>query len=434
MAIDASIYSQIQQPQQPNLLANLAGVYQIKAAQAATDRADREEARQNRLLGVLQSPEFQSGDAATRARLAYGAGDVDAASKITTAAAAANKDQREADLKGFDLASKRYEFLGGAMGHLAQNPQDAQMVIGQLVQAQVMTPEYGQKILAGAAQAADPRQFFMAGANAAVSAKDQLANKLRERELTQGDQRIAETARSNRANEETASGNLAVNQRNATTNEGRLALEQNAPKGQVVESADGPLLVDQRTGAARPVTTDGQPVGPKPSEAQKKELMSINQQRSIINGALEAVQNTPSAFTFGRGVAGKLPFGETLAGRTESDAQTQARSYVFNNVSRVINERAGAAQSAQELARLNSFLPADTDSPKQIADKLKAFNHYLDDLEAGTKGKPREAPGADTRAGAKPASAAQRTVVRTGTLPNGRRVVQYSDGSTAYAD
>jgi hypothetical protein len=53
-------------------------------------------------------------------------------------------------------------------------------------------------------------------------------------------------------------------------------------------------------------------------------------------------------------------------------------------VSRVINERAGAAQSAQEMQRLRSFLPADTDNDIQITNKLKGFQSYLADLEKGT--------------------------------------------------
>ncbi len=142
---------------------------------------------------------------------------------------------------------------------------------------------------------------------------------------------------------------------------------------------------------AMPVAAAGagmQPLAGKPSETAKKELMSIYQQKSILQGALNAIETTPDAFSFGRGVAGKMPFGETLAGRGEAPEQTKARAYVFNNVSRVINERAGAAQSAQELARLNAFLPADTDNATQIKNKLEGFQQYLGDLEAGTKGRP----------------------------------------------
>jgi hypothetical protein len=55
-------------------------------------------------------------------------------------------------------------------------------------------------------------------------------------------------------------------------------------------------------------------------------------------------------------------------------------------VSKVINERAGAAQSVQELSRLRSFLPAEMDSAKQIQDKLTAFETYLKDSRKAYSG------------------------------------------------
>lgn len=133
---------------------------------------------------------------------------------------------------------------------------------------------------------------------------------------------------------------------------------------------------------------DGKPLPGKMSEKQKGELMSINQQRSVIDGALAAVKKTPSAFSATRGLAtmgGTLT--ESAAGKfMDTDDERQARSYVFNNVSKVINERAGAAQSAQELARLRAFLPGETDNADQITSKFKAFKTYLNDLERGTRG------------------------------------------------
>jgi hypothetical protein len=165
-------------------------------------------------------------------------------------------------------------------------------------------------------------------------------------------------------------------------------IQRNAARTQVVETAEGVMLVDKGTGLARPAATmNGKPLPGKLSENVNKELTGIRQQNSIIDGALSAVAETPTAFTFLRGaatLAGGIP--ESLAGRRDSDAERQARSYVFNNVSKVINERAGAAQSAQELARLRSFLPAETDNADQITSKLKAFKTYLGDMEAGTRG------------------------------------------------
>ena len=175
----------------------------------------------------------------------------------------------------------------------------------------------------------------------------------------------------------------------------RIPKSQMPTAGQVVETKDGPVLVNTRTAEGQPITVGGKPIEPKLSTEQNKDILAINQQRATINGAIEDVQANKSAFGFKRGIAQNLPYGESIAGRFETPEQTQARAYVFNNVSAVIKERAGTAQSAQELTRLNSFLPATTDSADQIISKLKGFNQYLDDLEKGTR-QPTSKPSAPT--------------------------------------
>jgi len=165
----------------------------------------------------------------------------------------------------------------------------------------------------------------------------------------------------------------------------RMPKSQMPTAGQVVETANGPMLVNTRTGQAQPVMAGGQPLPAALDTKQKNEVSSINEQRSVIEGALKAVKETPNAFSLGRGIAGNMPLGETLAGRTQSADQTAARSYVYNVVSKVINERAGAAQSKQELQRLSSFLPSEYDNAKTIEDKLNGFKGYLSDLEKGAR-------------------------------------------------
>jgi hypothetical protein len=166
---------------------------------------------------------------------------------------------------------------------------------------------------------------------------------------------------------------------------GEFAKAHQPVAGQVVETANGPMLVNTRTGQAQPVMAGGQPLPAALDTKQKNEVSSINEQRSVIDGALKAVKETPNAFSLGRGIAGNMPLGETLAGRTQSADQTAARSYVYNVVSKVINERAGAAQSKQELQRLSSFLPSEYDNAKTIEDKLNGFKGYLSDLEKGAR-------------------------------------------------
>lgn len=238
----------------------------------------------------------------------------------------------------------------------------------------------------------------------------------------------AETGRHNRVTEATAAGQLGVAR-------DRLALDRDQPRG-VFDTERG-VVVDLRNATARPVTlaqpAPGNPMapggasvmappaggeqaaasqppaqaptqaptvlGPKLTEAQKKELMSIDQQEKTIDGALAAVAKSPTAFSMMRGMAtmaGSLP--ETVAGRLDTPEQRQARAYVFNVVSKVINERAGAAQSAQELARLRAFLPAEADSADQVRDKLNGFKQYLKDLRSGVRPAGGEQPAAPAAA------------------------------------
>lgn len=141
---------------------------------------------------------------------------------------------------------------------------------------------------------------------------------------------------------------------------------------------------------ARPAMAPGggmQPLTAKPSEAVGKEQMSINQQRAIVKGAIDAVTTTPDAFGMTRGLVG-----ETIGGRMGSSEENQARAFLFNVVSGVIKERAGTAQSAAEADTLNRFLPQPTDSAEVIKDKMVAFDKYLVAKETGTTKKKPTAP------------------------------------------
>jgi len=169
----------------------------------------------------------------------------------------------------------------------------------------------------------------------------------------------------------------------------RMPKSQMPTAGQVVETANGPMLINTRTGAAQQIMgAGGQPLAPKLTAEQSKDITSINQQYSTINGALDAVKATPTAFSFKRGMAQDLPAGETIAGRMDKPEEAAARAYVFNNVSAVIKERAGTAQSAGELQRLNAFMPGPKDNAQQIENKLNGFKTYLKDLEKGTRVNP----------------------------------------------
>lgn len=202
----------------------------------------------------------------------------------------------------------------------------------------------------------------------------------------------------------------------------RIPKTQMPTAGQIYESSEGPLLVNTKAGTATPLMgSDGKPLAPKLSSEQSKDITAINQQRSTINGAIADVNKNKSAFSFGRGLAQNAPYGESIAGRFEKPEDTQTRAYVYNNVSSVIKERAGTAQSAQELQRINSFLPATTDNADQIVAKLKGFNKYLDDLEKGTRLPVNKKPDAQ-QSNVFSSEADAQKAIQNGTLKKGDKI------------
>jgi len=151
----------------------------------------------------------------------------------------------------------------------------------------------------------------------------------------------------------------------------------NYRKPQMADGPNGPVFVTAPAGMP-PGASFETGIGPKMPDSQKKELQNLDAQRATVASAIKSVQDTPSAFSAARGAAtlgGTVA--ESVAGRFDSEDERKTRAFVFNIVSKVINERAGAAQSKQELARLRSFLPGEMDSAKQIEDKLAGYDEYL---------------------------------------------------------
>jgi hypothetical protein len=63
----------------------------------------------------------------------------------------------------------------------------------------------------------------------------------------------------------------------------------------------------------------------------------------------------------------------------DTPAAREARAFVMNNMSSIMKERAGTAQSKQEAALVRSFLPSETDDAEQVIGKLQAYQKYLDE-------------------------------------------------------
>jgi hypothetical protein len=407
MALDSSIPLQVRPAQIESPVNALAQVLQVQGAQQQAElgrmklaEMQRGVERQNRLTSVLGGSYAKPED--LESALTKG-GFLDEAMKYGKDRRENIKTEAEARTKRLEAAHKAIDIAGQAFGYVRQNPtpENAERTLqfleangiydaAQVQQMREMVAANPQNIAALADQAF----------RAALSAKDQLpkfetrntggSTDTLQIDPVTGKVGVAASVRNTISPDAALSAQTQRRGQDLTDARARDAndAQKLAARTQVVETPEGVMLVDKGTGLARPAAQmSGKPLAGKPSATTEKELVGLRQQNSIVDGALAAVEKTPDAFSFGRGtatMAGAIP--ESIAGRFDSDEQRQARSYVFNNVSKVINERAGAAQSAQELARLRSFLPAETDNADQIKSKLKAFKTYLSDMETGTRG------------------------------------------------
>jgi hypothetical protein len=153
---------------------------------------------------------------------------------------------------------------------------------------------------------------------------------------------------------------------------------------QLVSTDQGMINYNPNTQTATPAMMNGKPIMPPMDAGAKTDLRDINKQQTVVAGALQAVKNTPSAFGYKRGATGAI-LGESLSNRMETPAETEARSYVFNIVSKVIHDRAGASQTPTEIAKINRFLPNEFDNAKAIERKLNGFQTFLADEAKGVR-------------------------------------------------
>jgi len=126
---------------------------------------------------------------------------------------------------------------------------------------------------------------------------------------------------------------------------------------------------------------------------------------------------------------GSTGIGQTLSGAVGTKAQSARDSIAMTRpllLQAIMKATGMSAKQMDSNAELKMYLATATDPTLGLQANQEALNR-LENLYGG--GMPEQ-----QRPAAQPAPKAQgKTVVRTGTM-NGRKVVQYSDGTTAYAD
>lgn len=183
MAIDASIYSQIRQPEAPNLLAQYGQMQQIQNGQ-----------QQNRLMDfkMQEAQRAQQDDMATReavkgfgtdttanANRLLSTGNLKAAQDYQKGNSDRAKTDAETDSKKIEAAHKRAELIGQGLGYLKDNPtiENATAVIRNFVQQGIMPADVAQQKIADFQRDPTPQgiqRLATMGYQGALSAKDQL--------------------------------------------------------------------------------------------------------------------------------------------------------------------------------------------------------------------------------------------------------------------
>lgn len=128
------------------------------------------------------------------------------------------------------------------------------------------------------------------------------------------------------------------------------------------------------------------------SGADETAFTKIVTSKASIQSALNAVEKMPEAFGAAKGAPDLVPgtagtISRAVRDRRLTPDEVAARGMVYNNVSAIIKERAGLAQSTAELKRLNGFLPSDLDGPVQIKAKLAGYLDYLAEQEGAMRNK-----------------------------------------------
>jgi hypothetical protein len=193
----------------------------------------------------------------------------------------------------------------------------------------------------------------------------------------------------------------------------RISKSQMPTAGQVVETENGPMLVNTRTGQAQPIMAGGQVIaGGKPLTESQGNATAYGiraKQANAIATGLEQKGVTDTGLTRASvaGAVGGTPFigknlentANTLLNWTASPEQQQTKQARQNFITAVLRKESGAAISPQEFqVEEEKYFPKINDSAETIKQKQEARETAIKALEiqAGPGAKQIKAVGGDT--------------------------------------
>jgi hypothetical protein len=356
MAVDASIYSQIAQPRPVNRLAQYANVAQIQGLQ-----------QQNALAGM----------------------------KIDQA-----KTKAETAKIDFEMAIKKAEY-GASVLSTAKD----QATYDQA--RQVLAQTFGEQSVAKMPPQFDP-SYVQAEAAKGLTYAQRLTDE-------RARQQQAETARHNQATEKTAAGQLSVAQGNLNLRRQELDNSKNQPRGQFIETTNGYVLADPKSGEVRPVLgADGKPLKGKAADRSLNETQAkanlfgtrMKEANRILNDlegkysplAVNAKQSAGEAPLIG-GIAGAV--GNAMLSTEGQQAEQAQRDFI----NAVLRRESGAVIAPTEFENAKiQYFPQPNDDKKTLDQKRRNRELAIRGLEAEVPGGFRGAPTLTNPAAAVPST------------------------------
>lgn len=223
--------------------------------------------------------------------------------------------------------------------------------------------------------------------------------------------------------------------------ERQVNFSENNPNRTALETANGPVLINTRTGAAEPVMVDGKPLpgkGVDLNEGQSKDLLFANRMTESNNILNElAGKGVYRSSDIQRG-AEKVPLiGGALSAAANaivaSPDQQRVDQAKRDFINATLRKESGAAIGQSEFDNAErQYFPQIGDSPEVIAQKAANREQAIAGVSASIPSRYRnqnpDAIRQSTTGGNQPRQA-EKTIRRRGKLPDGRTVVEYSDGT-----
>lgn len=359
----------------------------MRNALAALGGGATDEQRVNALRGLGTQTGFAQADALEKSLV----------ERQKTGAEVRNKDAGTAKTRGetVDATIKRYR---GALDYI-----DTPAGAARWMQAQYDDPEIGAHMQSmGTLDQAlqripqDPQAFAQWRQQVGLGMDTYVQRQGEAEQRRQTATRDAETGRHNKATEANAAGQLGVAQQNVRLRGAELAHSQSQPKGQFIQTPEGYMLADPRTGTVTPVMgPDGKPLQGKSADRAltegqaKANLFGTRMQEAdkIIGELAGKGVTAPSLaqqLTGGEGITG------SIATAFASPQQQQVDQAQRDFINAVLRRESGAAISSSEFqnARKQYFVQPG-DSKEVIAQKARnrslAINGMLAEVPEGKR-------------------------------------------------